>query len=604
VTISSTADLGEDDAGSGSRRATNDAALTPGLLKVVAAAVALLALVACSGGGSSSTPSPEPTASGQKLTAQVFATVTGDTFDAVVGTERIRYRVAGVQAPKDTECYAQQSLQASTQLLIGEVIQIEDAPGPEQSGAKPAYVTLNGQNIGEQLVSAGLARVSPSLPGGPPTDERLTTLEAQAKASGKGLWGSCLVPPFGFVAETFVSGIENPTVMAFAPDGRMFVAQKGGIVWIVSPDGVRSGQPFIDLSAEVNGQYDRGMLGLALDPDFSTNGYVYLLYTVNEDPNIPTFGRLTRYTELLGHANPASRVVLIGNSAADGFPLASITHTIADLVFGPNRELFVSAGDGAVDTGADVGHGTTASDIAFTQMFPASEDIGALRAQSLDSLDGKILRINPDTGGGLETNPFWTGDPFANRSRIFAYGMRNPFRIALRTTEAGAESLFVADVGNHKWEKISIATAGANLGWPCYEGPDLEPLFAATPEGAAVCGAVAPGQFTPPTFYYPNAAQGNLGTAGFSGIAIIGGTVYTGQSFPAVYDGEFFFTDLSGSFLKTLSVGPDGRLLAVSDFATGLQTPVQILMHPSTGDLYIAEIAANEIIRIRYVGPS
>jgi glucose/arabinose dehydrogenase len=296
-------------------------------------------------------------------------------------------------------------------------------------------------------------------------------------------------------------------------------------------------------------------------------------------------------------------VILIGNGPADGFPIASITHTIGTLVFGPNRELFVSAGDGAVDTLPDVGHGTTDRDIMFSAMFPPSEDIGALRAQSLDSLDGKILRINPDTGGGLESNPFWTGDPLANRSRVWAYGMRNPFRITLRTTAAGAESFFVGDVGNKKWEEISIATAGANLGWPCYEGPDLEPLFAATPQAADVCNAVAPGGFTPPTFYYPNAATGDLGTAGFSGTAVVAGAVYTGKSFPADYDGSFFFTDLSGGFLKILDVGPDGSLLDVRDFATGLQTAVDVLMHPETGDLYLAEIAANEIVRIKYVGP-
>ena len=86
---------------------------TPGLRMTLAAAVAVLALAACNGGGSSNTPSPEPTASaGQRLTAQVFATVTGSSFDAVVGVQRIRYRVAGVEAPRETECYAAQSLQA------------------------------------------------------------------------------------------------------------------------------------------------------------------------------------------------------------------------------------------------------------------------------------------------------------------------------------------------------------------------------------------------------------------------------------------------------------------------------------------------------------
>lgn len=583
---------------------------TPGL-RMTLAAVALLALASYNCGGSSNPPLPEPTASGsQRLTAQVFATVTGSVFDAVVGVQRIRYRVAGVQAPQGSECYAEESLQASTELLLGETIQIEEAPGAEEEGARPAYVTLNGEMIDERLVREGLARVSPVKPGGVVPGERLIALEAEARASGRGLWGSCVVLPVGFTADVFVSGIDAPTAMAFAPDGRIFVAEKGGKVWAVSENGIRADEPFIDLEAEVNGQADRGLLGIAVDPDFSTNGYVYLLYTVDpvpgepdEDADMPTFGRLTRYTELVEAADPESRFVLIGETAGDGFPLASITHTVGDIIFGPGGTLFVSVGDGAVDTKADVGHGTTERDIAFTQMFPAGEDIGALRAQSLDSLDGKILRINPDTGGGVETNPFWTGDPFANRSRVFAYGMRNPFRIALRIGEAGEETLFVGDVGNRLWEEISVAGAGANLGWPCYEGPDLSLEFAATAEAAAVCDALVQDGLTLPTFSYPNAARLDAGSAGFTGVAVVGGDVYTGRSFPAEYDGSYFFTDLSGEFLKILDVTPDGGLLAVRDFATGLESPVQVVVHPATGDLYIAEIASNRISRIQYVGP-
>ncbi len=575
----------------------------------VSPAILLLAVIACGGGGSSNTATPEPTASGQKLTAQVFNSVTGDIFDAVVGVQRIRYRVAGVHAPRDNECYAGESLAASTELLLGEIIQVEPAPGPEEEGAQPAYVTLQGKNVDELLLKDGLARVTPGLPGGALPEQRLTDAEAQAKTNHKGLWGACVEPPFGFTAEGFATGIENPTVMAFAPDGRLFVGTKSGQVWIVDAEGQRSETPFIDLVEEVNGEHDRGLLGLALDPDFETNGYVYLLYTADripgepdEDADTPAFGRLTRYTEVGGVADPSSRLVLIGNGPEDGWPLASVTHTIGDLLFGPNRELFVSAGDGAVDTEPDVGHGTTDRDIMFSGMFPASEDIGALRAQSLDSLDGKILRINPDTGGGLETNPFWDGDPFSNRSRVFAYGMRNPFRIALRTDEPGSESLFVGDVGNKTWEEISIATAGANLGWPCYEGPTREPLFAVVPESAAVCDALSPADLTPPIYYYANAAQGTLDPRGFSGTAVVAGTVYNGKSFPPEYDGGFFFSDLTGGFLKILYVDADGTLVDTGDFASGLQNAVQVLVDPDSGDLYIAEIGANQILRIRYTG--
>lgn len=206
------------------------------------------------------------------------------------------------------------------------------------------------------------------------------------------------VPPFQLVG------------LRFAPDGRMFLWQKNGIVRIFH-DGNLHSTPFIDLSSQVNTFDDRGMIGLALDPGFEENGYVYLgfVYEPNGNPNDPgpRTSRLIRVT-----ANPTNTDVALAGSQViliDAIPATGTAHTLDTLRFAPDGTLFVSNGDAAT--------------------APTADPL-ALEAQDLNSYRGKILRINPDGSAPSPpqvTNPFYDGTN-SIRSRVWAYGFRNPYR--------------------------------------------------------------------------------------------------------------------------------------------------------------------------------
>src|SRR5262245_16021198 len=225
------------------------------------------------------------------------------------------------------------------------------------------------------------------------------------------------LPP-GFGASPISPELKRPVAMAFAPDGRLFVAEQRGTVEVFE-NGQKIAR-FIDLRDEVDYGADLGLLGLALDPDFPQKPFVYLLYTVdplpgqpNEPPASGTFARLTRYRGSAASggnvANLNSRRVLIGGEPPNGFPACFSAHTIADRHFAPDKTLLVSGGDGATYELADGGGNTP--DCFAEGWFGLEQDIGSFRAQSLDSLDGKILRIKRGSGKGVSTNPYYDGDP-------------------------------------------------------------------------------------------------------------------------------------------------------------------------------------------------
>ncbi len=233
-----------------------------------------------------------------------------------------------------------------------------------------------------------------------------------------------LIPAFG--AETVVTLQPfTPVGVTFAPDGRMFIWQKNGIVRIYK-NGALLGEPFIDISSKVNNFHDRGLLGFVLDPDFATNGYACLFYTC-EDGSTPSNGaktaQLIRVTADPANpdvALPSSEVVLLGAitsppcsshpAGSDCIPADAISHTVGMIRFLSDGTLLLSNGDG-VDFNV--------------------EDPLALRAQDLDSYAGKILRIRPDDTAPSD-NPFYDGTN-SIRSKVYAYGLRNPYRFFCRS---------------------------------------------------------------------------------------------------------------------------------------------------------------------------
>ncbi len=312
--------------------------------------------------------------------------------------------------------------------------------------------------------------------------------------------GAALALPPNFVDRPLDAPFEQAVGIRFAPDGRMFVWEKGGRVWLVE-NGIKSAQPLIDIHQEVGDWRDHGMLGFTIDPNFYENGYIYLMYVVdyhharwfgtpNYNPNADeyfrdTIGRVTRYTadaaDGFHSVNPASRLVLVGDTLQNGIPVCHQSHSVGTLLFGEDGSLIVSCGDGASYETVDVGGPISGSSNTCLPegIITPTQDVGAYRSQLVNSLNGKIMRLNPVTGAGLATNPYYdAADPFAPRSRVWGLGLRNPFRTTLRPGTGNPDpaladpgSIYIGDVGWNAWEELNVASGpGFNFGWPAYEG--------------------------------------------------------------------------------------------------------------------------------------
>lgn len=418
------------------------------------------------------------------------------------------------------------------------------------------------------------------------------------------------VPP-GFVVENAVPGshIEAPVALAFTPDGRLLVADVPGRVWVIR-NGVQQPAPFWSGEQEVLSSGDRGLLGMALDPGFAQNGHVYLLYTADPDSNgvddeDDAFGRLARFTVSASdpdRLDPASRVVLLGRSFADGFASGSDTHTIGSLRFATDGTLLVSCGDGAQWTTADAG-GLDPGLFLPGRIDPA-QDVGAFRSLMLESPCGKVLRIDPATGLGLPSNPHWDGDPASWRSRVWARGLRNPFRFHVRPGTGSADreagrpgTLYIGDVGWEQWEELDIAPAGGfDFGWPCREGlAENAPYLGLEPPGFT-CGAAS----QPPALRFSHANADSSVPAGLRGNSITSGVFYDHTAFPAPWRGRCFVADFYRGWIAAATFDADDQLTSWEPFASDMRGPVDLAVEPATGWLYVASIFDDRIRRIRW----
>jgi glucose/arabinose dehydrogenase len=292
--------------------------------------------------------------------------------------------------------------------------------------------------------------------------------------------------------------------VGISPDsaGRLFLWDKAGTVWVRDTSGNWDDVPLVDIREEVSNWYDLGLMGFALDYQFEENGYFYLLYALDlhhyyhfgtpqyhPDSTVTesaTIGRVVRYqAELDGpfpRLQPGSRHVLMGANLADGIPILYGTHAIGALLHSPDSTLLVSCGEVTSWQGWDTGgdeYGTLVSEGLAKGIITEAEDVGSYRAQFRGSLNGKILRIDSHTGAGVPSNPFYQPEaPRAAPSRVWALGLRNPYRMTLvpgssghRPAEGRPGHLLVGDVGSVKFEELNrVSTGGQNFGWPITEG--------------------------------------------------------------------------------------------------------------------------------------
>ncbi|MEP7375512.1 MAG: Ig-like domain-containing protein [Chitinophagaceae bacterium] len=324
--------------------------------------------------------------------------------------------------------------------------------------------------------------------------------------------------PTGFSLTDVSSGSTwtAPVGAAFSKDGqRLFVWEKDGRVYVCNRQGtnyVKQSQAVLDISGEVGGWRDFGLLGFALDPNFESNGYIYGLYVVdrhhlmtggltangynaatNEYFNA-TIGRVTRYTTAMSGsnlvANTASRKVLLGESKSTGIPILHESHGTGSLAFAADGTLLITCGDGAsynIEDGGSISHTYYAQALTDGIIRP-QENVGAFRSQMLNSHNGKLLRINPETGDGVSSNPFYDASaPRSPKSRVWALGFRNPFRMSVKpgtgsTNPAAGDigEILVGEVGWSTWEEQNVVTTpGTNFGWPLYEGQTVQPAYMA-----------------------------------------------------------------------------------------------------------------------------
>lgn len=432
---------------------------------------------------------------------------------------------------------------------------------------------------------------------------------------------AAVLPP-DFVAEDAApgAGFEVPVCIAFMPDGRMMVGEKQGRVWVVK-NGVKHTAPMWQRQAEVLDEADRGLLGMAVDPNYASNRYVYFLYTVDPDSNgvddgSDGFGRLVRYQTSLADSNvvdPATRTILMGTGWRDAPIIGSPSHTVGALRWGTDGSLFVTTGDGAQFNQLDPGG-------LDPQMFGPQkadpyEDIGAYRSQNLWSLAGKLLRLNPANGHGYPTNPFWDGDSKSVRSRIWAYGLRNPFRFTVKPGSGSADPgdgqpgiVYLGDVGWTEWEEANVTTGqgGDNFGWPCYEGFGIHFTYNTTTPDHGGCDSLGgywnPNAPKPPLMSWHHANEAISIPPGFKGNASVGGAFYTGSQYPSMYRNRYFFADYGQSFIKVAVTDSLDQLVTVLDFATEANGPVELVADPVSGDLHYVSIFDFAVYRIRYTG--
>jgi uncharacterized repeat protein (TIGR01451 family) len=441
--------------------------------------------------------------------------------------------------------------------------------------------------------------------------------------------------PSGFQESVVFSGLANPTAVRFSPDGRIFIAEKRGVIKVFDNLTDTTPDVFADLNVNVYNFWDRGLLGLALDPNFPGSPYVYVMYTYDAaiggsaprwgtpgvysegcptppgatDDGCVVAGRISRLTAS-GNRMTGSEQVLVEDWCQQ-YP----SHSIGSLNFGSDGALYASGGDGASFNFADWGQdgnplnpcGDPPGGAGATLAPPTAEG-GALRSQDLrttadpTSLDGTVIRIDPATGNALPDNPnAFSSDP--NARRIVAHGFRNPFRFTIRP---GTNDLWIGDVGWSTWEEIDrlpSPTAGVlNMGWPCYEGVGIQGAYDSANLNLCENLYTQSGAVTPPLYTYNHSSNVVAGESCPTGSSSISGIAFYGSgAYPSNYAGALFFADFSRNCIWVMFAGSNGLPNAgtISTFTAGAAGPVDLQIGPG-GDLFYVDLNGGTIRRISY----
>ena len=458
------------------------------------------------------------------------------------------------------------------------------------------------------------------------------------------------LPP-GFQESVAFSGLDTPTAIEFAPNGRVFVAEKSGIVKTYQSAADTTATQVADLRTQVHNYWDRGLLGLAVDPNFPTDPYVYLFYAYDAPPGgtAPTWGiagqttdgcpdppdgpggnedgcvvsgRISRL-QIAGEVQSGPEQVLVPVVGCFQFP----SHIGGGLDFGADGNLYYSGGDGAGWDFTDYGQkgqplnpcGDPPGGVGGAMSPPTAEG-GRLRSQDVRTsgdptgLNGALIRIDPDSGAAAPGNPnFSSSDP--NTRRIVGYGLRNSFRMAIRP---GTNDVYMGEPGGQGisgWEEINrvpdpLSTPVRNFGWPCYEGgyengaPVNKKYGSYDALDLNLCETLyADGTALPPWWAYKHAVPVVPGETCPNTSHASSGLAFAPASgnFPASYAGAFFFADYSRDCIWVMRAGPGGvpDPSTVQNFAQGSPTPVD-LEFDGSGQLYYADITGDSIKRINF----